>query len=124
MVGSRESSSGTFEAFNKIILKKERVTPASLLQAANAGVLQTVAQSEGAIGYVGIGYLDKRIKALKVEGVYPTVQTVLDGTYPISRPLFMYTSGKPKGLSARFLDFVLSPKGQKIVEEEGFVAIK
>ncbi len=124
VVVSRESSSGTFETFNKIILKKERVTPASLLQAANAGVLHTVAQSEGGIGYVGIGYLDKRIKALKVEGVYPARETVIDGSYPISRPLFMYTGGKPTGLSARFISFLLSPEGQKIVEEEGFVAVK
>lgn len=124
VVISRESTSGTFECFNKIVLKKEKVTPYALLQAANAAVLQTVSQSEGAIGYVGIGYLDKRVKAIKVEGVYPTVETVIDGTYPISRPLFMYTNGKPKGLCAMFIDFVLSPKGQKIVEEEGFVAIK
>jgi len=124
VVVSRETTSGTFECFNKIVLKKAKVTAYSLLQAANAGVLQTVAQSEGAIGYVGIGYLDKRIKAIQVEGVYPTVATVIDGTYPISRPLFMYTNGKPEGLCARFINFVLSPKGQKIVEEEGFVAIK
>lgn len=124
VVVSRETTSGTFECFNKIVLKKAKVTPYSLLQAANAGVLQTVAQSEGAIGYVGIGYLDKRIKAIKVEGVYPAVATVVDGTYPISRPLFMYTNGKPKGLCARFIDFVLSPKGQKIVEEEGFVKLR
>lgn len=124
VVVSRETTSGTFECFNKIVLKKAKVTPYSLLQAANAGVLQTVAQSEGAIGYVGIGYLDKRIKAIKVEGVYPKVATVVDGTYPISRPLFMYTKGKPKGLCARFIDFVLSPKGQKIVEEEGFVKVR
>jgi len=124
VVVSRETTSGTFECFNKIVLKKAKVTPYALLQAANAGVLQTVAQSEGAIGYVGIGYLDKRIKALKIEGVYPAVATVVDGTYPISRPLFMYTNGKPKGLCARFIDFVLSPKGQKIVEEEGFVKLR
>lgn len=124
VVVSRETTSGTFECFNKIVLKKAKVTAYSLLQAANAGVLQTVSQSEGAIGYVGIGYLDKRIKAIKVEGVYPTVETVIDGTYPISRPLFMYTNGKPKGLCARFIDFVLSPKGQKIVEEEGFVKVR
>ena len=124
VVVSRETTSGTFECFNEIVLKKAKVTPYSLLQAANAGVLQTVAQSEGAIGYVGIGYLDKRVKALKLEGVYPAVATVVDGTYPISRPLFMYTNGKPKGLCARFIDFVLSPKGQKIVEEEGFVKVR
>jgi len=124
VVVSRESTSGTFECFNKIVLKKAKVVPSALLQAANATVVQTVSQTKGAIGYVGIGYLDKRIKAIKVEGVYPTVATVVDGTYPISRPLFMYTNGKPEGLCGMFIDFVLSPKGQKIVQEEGFVAIR
>lgn len=124
VVVSRETSSGTFECFNKIVLKKEKVTPFSLLQAANASVLQTVSQSKGTIGYVGIGYIDKRVKAIKVDGVYPTEATVLDSTYPISRPLFMYTNGKPTGLAARFIDFVLSEKGQEIVKEEGFVSVR
>jgi phosphate transport system substrate-binding protein len=124
VVVSRETTSGTFECFNEIVLKKEKVTPFALLQAANAVVVQTVSQGKGAIGYVGIGYLDKRVKAIKVEGVYPTRETVINDSYPISRPLFMYTNGKPKGLAGRFIDFVLSPKGQKIVEEEGFVAVK
>nr|HID59933.1 phosphate ABC transporter substrate-binding protein [Desulfobacterales bacterium] len=124
VVVSRETTSGTFECFNKIVLKKAKVTPRALLQAANATLVQTVSQTKGAIGYVGIGYLDRRVKALKIEGVYPTVETLADGTYPISRPLFMYTNGKPKGLAARFIDFILGPEGQRIVREEGFIPIK
>ena len=61
---------------------------------------------------------------MTVDGIVPSVGTVLKGTYPISRPLFMYTNGKPKGLAKDFIEFVLSPDGQKIVKEQGFVSLE
>jgi len=124
VVISRDVASGTFECFKKLVLKKERVRPDALLQASNAAVLSVVKRTEGAIGYVGLGYLSSEVKALKIEGVFPSEDTVLKGTYPISRPLFMYTNGKPKGLVKDFIDFVLSKEGQKIVKEQGFVPLK
>ncbi|HDN97660.1 MAG TPA: phosphate ABC transporter substrate-binding protein [bacterium] len=124
VVISRDVSSGTFECFNKLVLKKERVRPDALLQASNAAVVSIVKRTEGAIGYVGLGYLNSEVKALKIEGVFPSQETVLKGTYPISRPLFMYTNGKPKGLVKKFIDFVLSKEGQKIVKGQGFVPLK
>jgi len=124
VVISRDVASGTFECFNKLVLKKQRVRPDALLQASNAAVLSVVKRTEGAIGYVGLGYLNSEVKALKIEGVFPSQDTVLKGTYSISRPLFMYTNGKPKGLVKDFIDFVLSKEGQKIVKEEGFVPLK
>ncbi|RKX58414.1 MAG: phosphate ABC transporter substrate-binding protein [Thermodesulfobacteriota bacterium] len=124
VVISRDVASGTFECFNKLVLKKERVRPDALLQASNAAVFSVVKRTKGAIGYVGLGYLNSEVKALKVDGVLPSQYTVLKGTYPISRPLFMYTDGKPKGLVKDFIDFVLSKEGQKIVKEEGFVPLK
>ncbi|RLB08058.1 MAG: phosphate ABC transporter substrate-binding protein [Deltaproteobacteria bacterium] len=124
VVVSRESASGTYECFYKIVMKKEKVTPAAILQAANAGVLNTVAQTEGAIGYIGLGYISEKVKPLKINGCYPTPDAVRRGIYPISRPLFMYTRGEPKGAVADFINFVLSPEGQRIVQEEGFVPIR
>ncbi len=124
VVISRDVASGTFECFNKLVLKKERVRPDALLQASNAAVLSVVKRTKGAIGYVGLGYLSPEVKALKIEGVTPSQDTVLKGTYPISRPLFMYTNGKPKGLAKDFIDFVLSKEGQKIVKEQGFIPLK
>jgi phosphate transport system substrate-binding protein len=124
IVVSRDVASGTFECFNKLALKKERVRPDALLQASNAAVASAVKRTEGAIGYVGLGYLSPEVKALTVEGIVPSVETVLKGTYPIARPLFMYTNGKPKGLAADFINFVLSAEGQEIVKDEGFVALK
>ena len=68
--------------------------------------------------------MSSEVKALTIDGVVPSVETVLKGTYPISRPLFMYTNGKPKGLAKDFIDFVLSEEGQRIVKEQGFVSLK
>ena len=124
VVVSRDVASGTYECFSKLALKKQRVRPDALLQVSNAATASIVKRTKGAIGYVGLGYLSSEVKALIINGVVPSVETVLKGTYPISRPLFMYTNGKPKGLAKDFIDFVLSEEGQKIVKEQGFVSLK
>ena len=103
VVVSRDVASGTYECFSKLVLKKERVRPDALLQASNMAVASIVKRTEGAIGYVGLGYLSPQVKALTVENVKPSVETVLKGRYPISRPLFMYTNGEPKGLAKGLL---------------------
>lgn len=123
VVISRDVASGTYECFSKIALKKQRVRPDALLQASNMAVASTVKRTRGAIGYVGLGYLGLGIKALAVESIKPSFKTVLKNTYPISRPLFMYTDGKPRGLVKNFIKFVLSREGQGIVKEQGFIPL-
>lgn len=120
---SRDTSSGTYEAFNVLALEEEKVRPDALMQASNNAVLQTVAQTPDAIGYVGLGYVNNTVKALPVQGILPSKETVLSKKYPISRPLYMYTNGEPKGVVKEYLDFVKGPKGQKIAEEQGFVGL-
>jgi phosphate transport system substrate-binding protein len=73
------------------------------------------------MGYIGIGYLNKDVKALMVDHVEASTTTALNGTFPISRALFMFTNGWPKGDTLTFINFVISPAGQKIVQEEGYV---
>lgn len=124
VVISRDSASGTFEAFNTLVLGGSRVRPDALMGASNQAVVNIVSSTEGAIGYIGMGYLQESIKALTVNGVYPSKKTVLDKTYPLSRPLFMYTDGQPKGDVGKFMNFVFSSEGQKLVEEQGFVGVK
>jgi len=124
VVVSRDSSSGTFEAFGELVLKGAKVRPDALMQASNQAIASIVAKTPGAIGYVGLGYLTDSVKPLKIDGVVPGRDTVLSGKYPVSRPLFMYTNGSPKGAVKEFIDFVTGPEGQKIVDEEGFVALK
>lgn len=124
VVISRDSASGTFEVFNEKVLKGSKVREDALMLASNQAVLTTVASTPGAIGYIGIGYMTDEIKALVVNGVTATKETVISGKYPISRPLYMYTNGAPKGVAKQFIDYIMSPEGQKMVEEQGFVAVK
>ncbi len=124
VVISRDTSSGTFEAFSELALDKAKVRPDALMQASNQAVAQTVMRTPQAIGYVGLGFLSYSVKALSINGVVASKETVLNGTYPIGRPLFMYTQGKPTGPMKEYLDFVLSPKGQVLVEEAGYVGLR
>jgi phosphate transport system substrate-binding protein len=118
---SRDTSSGTYEVWAKKVLKKEKVTPKALLQASNGAVAQAVAKNKYAMGYIGIGYLNQDVKALKVDHVEASATTALNGTYPVSRALFMFTNGWPTGDTLSFINFVVSPAGQKIAQEEGYV---
>ncbi|MCK4798830.1 MAG: phosphate ABC transporter substrate-binding protein [Spirochaetes bacterium] len=124
VIVSRDSSSGTYETFNKLVLKKAKVTHGALYQASNKAVLTIIENTKGAIGYVGLGYLSGKVKALKVNGVYPSKESVLKGDYSLQRPLFMYTRNKPSGVTKDFINYVLSKKGQEFVEEVGFISIK
>ncbi len=121
---SRDSASGTFETFNELALDKEKVRPDALLQASNQAVAQTVSRTPGAIGYVGLGYLSSSVKGIALDGVEPTKENVVNGSYQFARKLFMYTDGKPKGLVKSFIDFVLSEEGQKLVKKSGYVSLK
>jgi phosphate transport system substrate-binding protein len=121
---SRDTSSGTYEVWEEKILKGDKVRPDALLVASNGQSVQTVAQNKFAIGYIGIGYIDKSVKVLKVNGNSASAKSVRDGSWPVARPLFMYTNGKPAGVIAKFIDFMLSKEGQKIVNEVKYVSFK
>jgi phosphate transport system substrate-binding protein len=105
-------------------LNGQKVRSDALMQASNQTIGSMVAKTPGAIGYVGHGYVTDAVKAVPVDGVSASKNTVLSGKYPYSRPLFMYTNGPAQGASKEFIDYLLSPAGQKIVEEEGFVGLK
>jgi phosphate transport system substrate-binding protein len=121
---SRDTSSGTYEVWEEKVMKKERVFPGALLQASNGAVVQAVSNNPNAIGYIGVGYGDKSVKLLSVNSIVGSKQTTLDKTFPISRPLYMYTPVPAAGDVKNFLDFVMSDKGQKLVEAEGFIPLK
>ncbi len=123
VVVSRDSSSGTFESWAHLVLNNAKVTPKAQLQASSGAVVQTVSKNRYAISYVGIGYLDKSVKALTVNGVQASAKTAISKEYPVARPLYMYTNGQPAGVVADFIKFVLSPNGQKLVAKEGFIPV-
>jgi phosphate transport system substrate-binding protein len=123
VVVSRDSSSGTFESWGHLVLNNAKVSPRAQLQASNGAVVQAVSKNRYAIGYIGIGYLNKSVKALTVNGVTASAKTALSKEYPIARPLYMYTNGQPTGETANFIKYILSPAGQNLVAKEGFVPL-
>ncbi|MGD0822617.1 MAG: phosphate ABC transporter substrate-binding protein [Desulfomonilia bacterium] len=121
---NRDTSSGTFEAFETLALNKEKVRPDALTTASNQAVAQTVAQTPNAIGYVGHGFLSPKVKAVTVDKIACTKQTIQSEKYPLSRYLYVYTNGKPAGNVQKFINFLLSAEGQKLVVQEGFVEVR
>lgn len=120
---SRDSSSGTFETWESLVMNGERIQQRALLQASNGAVLQTVAKNPNAIGYVGMGYLTKDIKALHVGGIEATMKTAETFKWPLSRELYLFTNGQAAGDTKALLDFALSQEGQKSVKDVGFVPV-
>ena len=98
--------------------------PGALLQASNGAIVQAVSKTPNAVGYIGLGYMDNSVKMLSVKGIPGSKETTLNKSFPVSRPLYMYTPVKPAGDIKKFMDFVVSDKGQKLVEEEGFIPLK
>ncbi|MBA4358799.1 MAG: phosphate ABC transporter substrate-binding protein [Humidesulfovibrio sp.] len=124
-VVSRDSSSGTFEYWNEHVLKKERVFARAQMQASSGAVAQTVSKQKSAIGYVGLAYTkNSGLKAVSVDGVPASVENTLNGTYPVSRGLYLYTNGEPSGDVAKLVNFILSDEGQKIVAQVEYVPVR
>ncbi|OGP67806.1 MAG: phosphate ABC transporter substrate-binding protein [Deltaproteobacteria bacterium RBG_16_44_11] len=123
VVISRDSSSGTFESWDHFVMKKAKVSPRAQMLASNGALATAVAKNRYAIAYLGIGYVNKSLKPLQVNGVTASVQTAMSKEYPLSRELYMYTNGEPVGEVAKYLAFVKSADGQKIVAKEGFVPL-
>ncbi len=127
---SRETSSGTYEFFKENVLKNKNYMNAILSMPATGAVIQSVAQTKGAIGYVGLAYLNKEVKALSVsyDGgktiVEPTLANSFNGSYPIVRPLYYYYEVKSENQVKPFIDYVLSDKGQATVKEVGYIPVK
>jgi phosphate transport system substrate-binding protein len=127
---SRETSSGTYEFFKESVLKKKNYMNGIMSMPATGAIIQSISQTKGAIGYVGLAYLNKDVKAVHVsyDGgktfVEPSVANAKNETYPIVRPLYYYYITSSENDVKPFIDYVLSTKGQKIVAEIGFITVK
>jgi phosphate transport system substrate-binding protein len=133
---SREVNSGTHVYFKEHVLRKndpnskEEFSPSALMLPSSQAIADEIAQNPAAIGYYGMGYISTKQKPVSVakdkksEYIAPTVQNVLSGKYPISRPLFLYTNGTPQGVVKKFVDFALSQEGQDLVLKTDFVPLK
>jgi phosphate transport system substrate-binding protein len=132
---SRESNSGTYVYFlENVVRKGERdnkdlFSPEALLLPSSEVIGLEVAHNPNAIGYDGLGYVTPQQKTVRVAltsagpFVPPNIETVNDDSYPIARPLYMYTRGEPGGLIKDYLDWIMSEEGQRIVAELGFVPL-
>ena len=125
VVISRDTSSGTYESFNEMVMNKEKMADHVEYVNSNPQAHARVRSTEGAIGYVGIGFLDRYVKPVKLDGVMPSRSTIARGIFPVSRPLFLFTNGYPKlGSPAHaFVTFHLTEQGQEIIESKGFVPL-
>lgn len=126
---SRQSSSGTYEFFREHVLNKKDFKLGSRDMNGSKEVVELVGSTPCAIGYSGMGYATPQVKMLRVSSqagqpAYPpTVANTLDKAYPLARSLQLYTLGEPGGEVKKYIDWILSPPGQKVVEESGYVPV-
>jgi phosphate transport system substrate-binding protein len=126
---SRETSSGTYEFFKEHVMDKKNYAPSVLSMPATGAIIESVAKTKGAIGYVGLAYISPNVKAIKVsfdEGktfVSPSIQSAQNNTYPVSRPLYYFYNVNKQETVKPFVDYILSEEGQKIVLDVGYVPI-
>ncbi|MDR3274859.1 MAG: phosphate ABC transporter substrate-binding protein [Endomicrobium sp.] len=133
---SRESNSGTHVFFKERVLRRnnknarDEFAVQSLMLPSSQTIYYEVYQNPNALGYVGMGFVNDKVKAVSIainadsKYVFPTPENVINGTYLISRPLYLYTNGNPQGVVKMFIDYALSDAGQKIVLETDFVPFK
>ncbi len=126
---SRQSNSGTYVYFREAILQGRDFKLGSRDMHGSKDCVELISKTPTAIGYSGMGYATPGVKALRIakkageKGFAPTVETALNRTYPIARPLLMYTIGEPSGETKKYLDWIHSAAGQKIVEQTGYVPL-
>ena len=124
-VVTREAGSGTRGAFEELVMGKDNpIFEGAIVQNSTGAVRSAVAADPYAIGYISLASLDKSVKAIRVEGIEPTVANIKSGVYKLYRPFLYLTKGEPQGAVKNYLDFVLGPEGQAIVEKEGLVRVK
>jgi phosphate transport system substrate-binding protein len=122
---TRNTSSGTYSDFKGMAMSKKDYAGSAQKMAGNEEIASEVGKNANGIGYVGMAYLKAAsIKAVAVNGIKPSIATVQNHSYPISRSTFYYTNGAAQGEAKAFLDYTISPAGQKIVEEVGFAPLR
>jgi phosphate transport system substrate-binding protein len=120
---TREEGSGTRGAFDEIVMGEDtRISPSGLVQDSNGSIREAVAISPHAIGYISLALVNEKVRAIKVDGVAPTHENLAEGEYPVVRPFLFLVKGQPKSQAKEFIDFVLGPKGQEVLNKEGLLS--
>ncbi len=125
VVISRDTNSGTYESFNTLVMKDAKLMGGAEYVGSGGAIRQRVMSTPAAIGYVGLAFTEG-VKSLLVNGVVPSADTVVAKTYPIARPLYLYTNGRPKAGTPvyDFVNLCQTEQGRKIIEDTGFVPVK
>lgn len=119
----REDGSGTRETFEERALDKGTSAGGANVVNSNGAMKTAVAQDENAIGYVGIGHLDNSICGVTVDGMVPSQENAANGSYTITRLLYMNTKGEPSGLTRLFVDYIYSPDGKEFISSSGYIPV-
>jgi phosphate transport system substrate-binding protein len=120
---TREEGSGTREAFQKLVMGEEEISLESLVQDSNGAIRQVVAGDPNALGYISLGLVNEKVKALHISGAEPSVKNIESGRYHLVRPFLFVFNGEPTGEAKAFLDYVMSPEAQRLLSKEGLVSI-
>jgi len=122
---SRDTNSGTYETFETMVMNKEKITEKTEYVGSNGAIRQRVMNTPSAIGYVGLAFREG-VKPVKVNGIEANPETVVSRTYPISRPLYMYTNGRPSEGTplCEFINLPKTAEGMKIIEDTGYIPLK
>lgn len=120
-VFTREEGSGTRSSFEALVMNKVQIMARAMVQDSNGAVRQLVADDPNAIGFISLGLVDKTVKAIELNGVVPSREHVIDGTYGLSRPFLFLSLKEPVGEVKKFIDFTLSDKGKQILDAQGLV---
>jgi phosphate transport system substrate-binding protein len=121
---TREEGSGTREAFQKMVMEKEEVSLESLVQDSNGAIRQVVASDPNAVGYISLGLVNEKVKALKISSVEPNLKNIVNRRYKLVRPFLFVFIRRPEGEANSFLEFVLSSEAQELLAKEGLVSIR
>lgn len=120
---TRDKASGTRAVFWKKALSKSDISAKAHFVPSNGAMKTSVAQDPYAIGYVSVGHIDKSVAPVALDKVSPTLDNVKQGKYKVARGLYSNTNGDPQGLAKKFIDYLFSAEGQKIVAEKGFIPV-
>lgn len=121
---TREEGSGTRSAFTELVMEKIEITPKAIVQDSNGSVRQLVKGDPNAIGYISLGLVDQTVKAVHLDGVAATHDNIMNGSYTLSRPFLFVSQSEPTGETLKFVEFVLSEEGQKMLNDEGLIPTK
>lgn len=120
----RDAASGTRSVFWEKAIKETEVSKKANVVVSNGAMKTAIAGDPYGIGYVSVGHIDATVAPVALDGVVPNLETVKSGTYWVSRGLYSLTKGTPTGLNKLFLDFILSPRGQQIAMDKGFISVQ